>query len=232
MIDTNGRDGLPDPADLLAEPARTALDELRAEVAERPARVAVLFPAAARRVVRGPGPSGDPTGTEGPTLEDLVRADLLRVLSEVLPPGDLAREIEDLYEYGDADERRAVLRGLCGLGPISRTPEVAATSRRLLADAMRTNDTRLVAAAAGSGAQDLLDDHSWRQTVLKCLFVGVPLRLVAGLAGRADAELARMCADFARERERAGRAVPADVHLVLERFPNGSTNPTPRSPEA
>jgi hypothetical protein len=71
-----------------------------------------------------------------------VRADLLRVLSEVLPPGDLAREIEDLYEYGDADERRAVLRGLCGPGPISRTPEVAAVSRRLLADAMRTNDTR------------------------------------------------------------------------------------------
>lgn len=232
MIDVNGRSGFVDPAGLLTEQARAALDGLRAEVAERPARVAVLFPAAARRVARGPGPCGDPTGAEGPTLEDLVRMDLLRVLSQALPPGDLAREVGDLYEYGDADERRAVLRGLCGLGAKGGAPEVAALSRRLLADAMRTNDTRLVAAAAASGAQDLLDDHSWRQTVLKCLFVGVPLRLVAGLETRADAELARMCADFARERERAGRAVPADVHLVLERSAHDSTNPTPRPPEA
>ena len=157
---------------------------------------------------------------------------LLRVLSEVLPPGDLAREVDDLYEYGDADERRAVLHGLGVLN--TGAPEVAATARRLLADAARTNDTRLVAAAAASGAQSLLDDHSWRQTVLKCLFVGVPLRLVAGLDERADAELARMCADFARERERAGRAVPADVHRVLERFPGaaGPASPTPRTPES
>lgn len=236
-----------DVADLLAGGAHTALTELRTEVTERPGRVAVLFPSAARRVARGPGPSGDPTGTEGPTLEDLVRVDLLRVLSEVLPPGDLAREVDALYDYGDADERRAILHGLGGLG--TGAPEVAATARRLLADAMRTNDTRLVAAAAASGAQSLLDDHSWRQTVLKCLFVGVPLRLVAGLDDRADAELARMCADFARERERAGRTVPADVHLVLDRLsgrhgsqshspgrrpgsPSSTPSPTPRSSEA
>ncbi len=240
-----------DPAELLGPGPRAALIGLRSEVAERPERVAVLFPASARRVARGPGPSGDPTGTQGPTLEDLVRMDLLRVLSEVLPSGDLAREVDDLYEYGDADERRAVLHGLGSLD--TGAPEIAATARRLLADALRTNDTRLVAAAAASRAQSLLDDHSWRQTVLKCLFVGVPLRLVAGMEERADAELARMCADFARERERAGRAVPADVHPVLDRFPgaldpgaqpegahgSGPDSPTqspkrttPRSPEA
>ncbi|WP_239647885.1 EboA domain-containing protein [Nocardiopsis ganjiahuensis] len=219
-----------DPAELLEPGPRAALTELRAEVGERPGRVAVLFPAAARRVARGPGPSGDPSGTEGPTLEDLVRMDLLGVLSKVLPPGDLAREVDDLYEYGDADERRAVLHGLGCLD--TGAPEVAATARRLLSDAVRTNDTRLVAAAAASRAQSLLDDHSWRQTVLKCLFTGVPLRLVAGLEERADTELARMCADFARERERAGRAVPADVHRVLERFPGvpGPAGPTEGSP--
>lgn len=206
--------------DALAPDARAVLAELRTEVSERPRRIAVLFPAAARRVARGPGPSGDPTGTEGPALEDLVRVELLRALSEVLPPGDLALEVHDLYEYGDADERRAVLYGLDSLDAgVLEVPEAADTVRTLLADAMRTNDTRLVAAAAASGTQVLLDDHSWRQTVLKCLFVGVPLRLVAGLADRADAELARMCADFARERERAGRAVPADALAVLNRFP-------------
>ncbi|WP_083927480.1 EboA domain-containing protein [Nocardiopsis prasina] len=221
-----------DVGDLLEEDARTRLAALRAEVAEHPERVAVLFPAAARRVARGAGPSGDPTGAEGPTLDDLVRADLLRVLAQALSPGDLAGEVNALYEYGDAEERRAVLHGLDRLD--TREPEVAATARRLLADALRTNDTRLVAAAAASGTQALLDDHAWRQTVLKCLFVGVPLRLVAGVDERADAELARMCADFARERERAGRAVPADVHRVLERFPRVAgpdrpQDPTPRS---
>jgi hypothetical protein len=219
-----------DVARLLEGGARAALTEIRDEVAEHPERVAVLFPAAARRVARGAGPSGDPTGTQGPTLEDLVRVELLRVLSKVLSPGDMAREVEDLYDHGDADERRAVLHGLGGLG--EGAPEFTAASRRLLADAMRTNDTRLVAAAAASGAQYLLDEHSWRQTVLKCLFVGVPLRLVARLDDRADAELARMCADFARERERAGRAVPADVHLVLDRFPDHQPSPPSRSPEA
>ncbi len=221
-----------DVGDLLAEGARAELAALRAELAERPERVAVLFPAAARRVARGAGPSGDPSGTAGPTLDDLVRADLLRQVARVLSPADLAGEVDALYEYGDAEERRAVLHALGRLD--TREPEVAATARRLLADALRTNDTRLVAAAAASGAQALLDDHSWRQTVLKCLFVGVPLRLVAGVDERADAELARMCADFARERERAGRAVPADVHRVLDRFPrttgtDGPEGPDPRS---
>ncbi|MFE9246610.1 EboA domain-containing protein [Nocardiopsis sp. NPDC006938] len=215
--------------DLLAEPARTELARMRAEVVERPGRVAVLFPSAARRVARGPGPSGDPTGTEGPTLDDLVRVELLRTLATALPPGGLAREVDALYDHGDADERRAVLRGLDALD--TGAPEVAATARRLLADALRTNDTRLVAAASASGAQSLLDDHSWRQTVLKCLFVGVPLRLVAGMRERADAELARMCADFARERERAGRAVPADVHPLLGRFPRAPDQARPSGPD-
>ncbi|SIO84796.1 EboA domain-containing protein [Nocardiopsis sp. JB363] len=203
--------------DLLDDQARSVLDALCAQVAGRPSLVAVLFPAVGRRVARGPGPSGDPTGTLGPTLEDLARIELLRTVVESLPPTDAATEITDLYGYGDADEKRAVLHGLHLLD--GTVPEVAETVRDLLADALRTNDTRLVAAAAASGAQSLLDDHAWRQTVLKCLFVGVPLRLVAGLDTRADLELARMCADFAHERSAAGRSVPADTRLVLDRFP-------------
>ena len=203
--------------ELLDDKARSVLEALCAQVADRPSRVAVLFPAVGRRVARGPGPSGDPTGTLGPTLEDLARIELVRTVVGALSPTDAATEITDLYGYGDADEKRAVLHGLHLLE--GTVPEVAGTVRDLLADALRTNDTRLVAAAAASRAQSLLDDHAWRQTVLKCLFVGVPLRLVAGLDTRADLELARMCADFAHERSAAGRAVPADARLVLDRFP-------------
>lgn len=202
--------------ELLDDETRSVLDALCAQVMKRPSRVAVLFPAAGRRVARGPGPSGDPTGTLGPTLEDLARIELLRTVVEALSPTDAATEITDLYGYGDADEKRAVLRGLHLLD--GTVPEVAETMRDLLADALRTNDTRLVAAASASPAQALLDDHAWRQTVLKCLFVGVPLRLVAGLDTRTDLELARMCVDFAHERAAAGRAVPADARSVLDRF--------------
>ncbi|MEU3306959.1 EboA domain-containing protein [Nocardiopsis sp. NPDC055551] len=201
----------------LDDKARSVLDSLCAQVAERPSRVAVLFPAVGRRVARGPGPSGDPTGTLGPTVEDSARIELLRTVVGSLPPADAATEITDLYEYGDADEKRAVLHGLHLLD--GTVPEVAGTMRNLLADGLRTNDTRLIAAAAANPAQSLLDDHAWRQTVLKCLFVGVPLRLVAGLDTRVDLELARMCADFAHERAAAGRAVPADARSVLDRFP-------------
>ncbi|NKY99443.1 EboA domain-containing protein [Nocardiopsis alborubida] len=200
--------------------AREALAAQVGRVRERPARIGALFPAAARSVARGAGPSGDPDGVAGPTLEDLVRVELLTALSGALTPPELAREVRGLYHHGDAGERRAVLRGLDVLDVLGAgREELAGAARELLADAMRTNDTRLVAAAASSAATALLDAESWRQGILKCLFTGVPLESAAGLPDRADAELARMCADHAEERVLAGRPVPADVHLVLRRFP-------------
>ena len=71
----------------------------------------------------------------------------------------------------------------------------------LLHDALRTNDTRLVAAALGPYAAHL-DDAAWRQGVLKCVFMGMPLAAVDGLDERADAELAAMLAAFARRAPR------------------------------
>ncbi|WP_026127112.1 EboA domain-containing protein [Nocardiopsis xinjiangensis] len=199
---------------LLGGESRRELSAMVARVHESPDRVAVLFPAAARRVARGAGPSGDPDGVLGPTLEDLVRLELLRTCAEEMAPDALAREVADLYHHGDSGERRAVLRGLAVLDTAA-----APVARELMADALRTNDTRLIAAAAGGPATDLLEAHAWRQAVLKCLFVGVPLAGVRGVPERVDAELVRMCADYAEERERAGRSVPDDVRLVLRHSP-------------
>ncbi|WP_193475535.1 EboA domain-containing protein, partial [Streptomyces griseomycini] len=87
----------------------------------------------------------------------------------------------------------------------------------LVEDALRTNDTRLLAAALGPYAARHLDAHAWRHAVLKCLFTGVGLDRVADLARRArgDGELARMLTDYAAERTAAGRPVPEDLHRVL-----------------
>lgn len=146
----------------------------------------------------------------GWTCDDAVRAVLLVDLT--LTGDALAGEIGDLYRYGDAAERRAVLRALPLLDVDDRLVWV-------VEDALRTNDTRLVAAALGPYASRWLDQAVWRHGVLKCLFVGVPLDAVADLATRADVELARMCVDYARERTAAGRPVPHDLRRVLSAFP-------------
>jgi hypothetical protein len=136
-------------------------------------------------------------------------ADAARVLllhAARADPDALAR----VYRQGTAAERRAVLHALPHLVP-------GPDALPLVEDALRTNDTRLVAAALGPYAARHLDAHTWRHAVLKCLFTGVPVDVVADLAPRAhaDAELARMLGDYARERTAADRPVPEDLHRVL-----------------
>ncbi|WP_286259919.1 EboA domain-containing protein [Streptomyces graminofaciens] len=136
-------------------------------------------------------------------------ADAVRVL--IL---DAARADTDaltrVYRQGTAAERRAVLHALPHLVP-------GPDALPLVEDALRTNDTRLVAAALGPYAARHLAPHSWRHAVLKCLFTGVPVDEITDLPrrARADAELARMLGDYAEERTAAGRPVPEDLYRVL-----------------
>jgi hypothetical protein len=174
----------------LPEAARAWLDRALAEAHGRLPSWELRFAEAGRR-----------TGT---AHADPVRVLLLRAAGA--GPDTLTR----LYEQGTADERRAVLLALPHLvtGP---------EALPLVQDALRANDTRLVAAALGPYAARHLPAHDWRQAILKCLFTGVPVDAVADLAPRArdDGELARMLADYAAERTAAGRTVPDDLHRVL-----------------
>ena len=187
----------------LDERAQAQLDALTAEVAEDPSRLGRVFPEAARKTWRGPL-----AGADDVLVEDAVRVSLVRAAGRSLDPEPLLSELREVYRYGDSDEKRAVLHALSG------TPEDVDGSDILL-DALRTNDTRLVAAAMGPHS-DRLDDDAWRQGVLKCLFTGVPVASVTGLARRADRELAEMVQRYRREREAAGRDVPPDVQVVLD----------------
>jgi hypothetical protein len=180
------------------------------EVTAEPQRIVVLFPAAGRAVGRAPvDPVADPLGVRHGTLDDRARAELVCALLAALPAAAAAPQLADLYRYGDDAERRGVL---CGLNE-SRTvsSQVAAVGVELVSDALRTNDPRLVAAALGPFAAEHLDEHGWRHGVLKALFMGIPLDVVAGLERRADAELARMAAALIAERQAAGRAVSDDM---------------------
>ncbi|MFF5114563.1 EboA domain-containing protein [Streptosporangium sp. NPDC000509] len=186
---------------LLAALGQDWLADARASVAAKPGSVTRHFAAAGRRAGRAPLPDAP-----GWSADEAARA----VLLAALPAEEVAGQAADLYRYGDADEKRAVLKALPML-------PVGAEAVPLLLDAIRTNDTRLVAAALGPYARHL-DQTMWRQAVLKCVFMGVPLAAVDRLEERADAELAGMLAAFAEERTAAGRDVPADATALLDRL--------------
>ncbi|MBM0239177.1 EboA domain-containing protein [Micromonospora sp. ATA32] len=194
--------GVPDPGWLD--------DALRAVTAD-PSTIMRFFPAAGRRC--GWAVLAEALGW---TADEAARALLLTAL-----PGDHAGHAEALYRQGDAAEKRAVLKALPLL-------PIGAAGVPLLHDAIRTNDTRLVAAALGPYARHL-DPAAWRQAVLKCVFTGVPLAVVADLDDRADSELAAMLAALAAERDAAGRTMPADATDLLDRLGAGRAAGTARS---
>jgi hypothetical protein len=196
------------PAELrqrLGAEAASALDAMVDEVSADRSRIGRVFPAAARRTRRGPLAVGDDV-----LAEDAVRVEVVAAVATVLDPPALLAELRALYRFGDSDEKRAVLHALNGV-----PTDADLDGSDLLLDALRTNDTRLVAAAMGPHAARLSDDD-WRQGVLKCLFTGVPVAAVAGLRDRADDALAGMVGRYAKERRAAGRDVPADVATVLD----------------
>ncbi|MEV8443953.1 EboA domain-containing protein [Actinosynnema sp. NPDC051121] len=180
-----------------------------------PASIRTFFPAVGRVVGRQALRGGsDPLGVVHGTVDDLARTRLLVALAAATGPEALATELTSLYRFGDDAERRGVLRALAAVG--DKAPEAGVD---LVKDALRTNDTRLVAAALGPFAADHLDAHTWRHGVLKCLFLDIPLTAVAGLDRRADAELRRMVGAFADERRAAGRVVPDDALDLLRSHP-------------
>ncbi|MEH1102107.1 EboA domain-containing protein [Micromonospora sp. CPCC 205561] len=183
--------GVPDP---------DWLDAALRRVAAEPAAIDRFFPAAGRRCGRTPLAEAP-----GWSADEAARALLLAAL-----PAEHATHARTRYQQGDAAEKRAVLKALPLL-------PVGAAGVPLLHDAIRTNDTRLLAAALGPYARHL-DPAAWRQAVLKCVFTGVPLAVVHDLDARADAELAAMLAALGAERRAAGRAMPADATDLLTRL--------------
>jgi hypothetical protein len=65
-------------------------------------------------------------------------------------------------------------------------------------------------------------EGAFNQLVLKCLFNGIAVRRIAGLAERRSPELKRMVAAYASERRAAGRVVPPDAAYVLEGGPDAA----------
>jgi hypothetical protein len=178
-----------------------------ATVRTDPAAIEHLFPLVRRRCGRASvaQAAGDPVAAD-----EAVRGDLLAALP--VHGAALAEVLGGLYGRGDPVERESVLRALTRLGP-----RLGPAALPIVEDALRANDPRLVAAALGRYAERHLSPPAYRQAVLKCVFMGIPLSQVAVPDERCDAELARMLSDFAAEREAAGRTVPADIWPIIGR---------------
>jgi hypothetical protein len=185
------------------------LREASAAVAADPTAIRSRFPMVGRKVGRGPLHPGDsPDDVHAWTVDDAARTLLL------LAAGEAAEgELAELYRYGDAAERRAILRALPYL-------DIGDRGLYLVDDAIRTNDTRLIAAALGPYATEHLSDAAYDQAMLKCVFVGVPITPLDGIPARVTPDGARMLAALVHERVAAGRDVPAEVWTVIDKYPH------------
>jgi hypothetical protein len=192
----------------LGEPARQWLADAVAAISADPTTIGRFHAAAGRRVGRHP--------IDGPG--DWHADEAARVLL-VAALGDAAvSELAQLHRFGDAREQRAILRALPHVaGATGDRPEGAAMVQAILDDALRSNDSRLVATALGPGPSALLDPAAFRGGVLKAVFMELPLAVVADLDERLDAELVAMLDGLCRERRAAGRMVPDDVTALLTR---------------
>ena len=184
------------------------LRETSAAVAADATALRSRFPMVGRKVGREPlDPGADAADVHAWTIDDAART-LLLVAAGAGAEGELA----ELYRYGDAAERRGILRALPYLDLEDR-------GLYLVDDAVRTNDTRLIAAALGPYATEHLPDAGYDQAVLKCVFVGVPITGLDGIPARVTPDGARMLGAFVHERVAAGRDVPAEVWIVIDRYP-------------
>jgi len=184
------------------------LDETLAELGNEPTRVRTAFPAVGRKLGREPlDPDADRDDVHAWTIDDAGRALMLAALGEAAEA-----ELADLYRFGDTFEQRGLLRALPYL-------PIGDRALGLIDDAIRTNDTRLIAAALGPYATEHLDDDAYDQAVLKCVFCEIPISPLDGLPQRTTPSGSRMLAAFVHERVAAGRSIPAEVWEVIDRHP-------------
>jgi hypothetical protein len=192
------------------------------EIADGPTntRFCALFSQAARHVKHAPlSPAAAETEAAGRCVPgwNPERWDVLEAVRVglVLSRTDLAGDggalaLEEAFRYADEGELCALLRAL-GLVPggerfLWRAGEGCRSNMRSVYEAAAL-DTPYPALHFG--------DDSWRQCVIKCLFVGAPLWRLWRLDERLSPELARMALDLADERRSAGRPVPHELWLCL-----------------
>lgn len=182
--------------------------------------LAELSASARRRVGESPlnhfltRPNGVPQGTD---LTYWNTADAVRIvlLLTTLDTGQRARQnvIDDYYQIGDEQEKKAVLRALASLDPDG-------VLRSMALSAARSNSAFLFGALACDNlypAQNF-QEREFNQLALKAVHLGFGMDRIAHLDARLNRELSQMCSDYCQELLLAGRTVPSTIWLGMVRF--------------
>jgi hypothetical protein len=149
------------------------------------------------------------------TLDQAARVRLL--LASTADGAVLSRRLDTLCSAADVGELVAFYRGL------SLYPD---PSRHVLraAEGVRSNMRVVFEAVAHRNPYpaEHFVESAWNQMVLKALFVGTRLDLVAGLDRRANPALARMLCDYAHERWAASRPVSPELWRCVGPYATGA----------
>lgn len=148
---------------------------------------------------------------EGWSLDQAARA-LLMLRFPAHDDLAYTQAVGDLFANADLREQIALLRML----PLLPYPDAY---RDLAREAVRCNLTPLLEALIFDNPYpfEQFDERQWNVTILKCLFLNLPLERVIGLEERNNRELARMVQGLVSERRAAGRPLPEDVYRWLPR---------------
>jgi hypothetical protein len=133
--------------------------------------------------------------------------ELARVLLMTSLPVDQNRDIlEKLFETADYREQVALYKGLYFL-------ENAANFTERAREGLRTNMVGVFDAIALENPlpAEYLSQDAWNQMALKAMFMDRPLYRIARIEDRKNADLARMCIDYAHERWSAHRSVSPEL---------------------
>jgi len=154
---------------------------------------------------------GLPFSPQGWAMDECGRALLLLAMLDAAHADTHEALVDELFRTAEIRERQALLRVLDYLPGASRFVSVGI-------EAVRSSATSVIEAIACDNPYPAkhFPDDAYGQMVLKCLFSGLPLLRVQGLARRRTPELKRMVLAYASERRAAGRMVPQDAALVLE----------------
>ena len=182
------------------------------EVSRRVGREPLSITAAELREAQASRPGWDPRDW---TRDQAAR---VRLLLESTADGELlARRLDTLCSAADVGELVAFYRGL----PLYPDP-----ARHVLraAEGVRSNMRVVFEAVAHRNPYpaEQFAQAAWNQMVLKALFVGTRLDLIAGLDTRANPALARMLTDYAHERWAASRAVSPELWRCVGPFASGA----------
>ena len=152
-----------------------------------------------------------------PSTWTVDQAARIRLLLATGGQADLfVRRLDQLCATADVDELVAFYRGL----PLYPEPPC---HRQRAAEGLRSNMKVVFEAVAHRNPypSEQLAEAAWNQMVLKALFVGSPLDPIVGLDRRANPRLARMLADYARERWAARRPVSPELWRCVGPFASG-----------